>query len=87
MLQMFGWSKKHIFFCPFKEREDASFKNFPENFSAVTAILDGKAIPLRQFNATYAATLYPTPLVKADYMCYKHKPAMISMLFQVSKVS
>lgn len=80
---MLNWYSQHIFFRTFQDRQQASFKNFPRKFSGVTLILDGKAIPLRRFDNQLALTLYETPLTKAGYMCYKHKPARISMLFQV----
>lgn len=80
---MRGWYKEHIYFRDYEQRRLASIANFPKKFSKVTLILDGKAIPYRRFNAVMATTLHGEPLTKTDYMCYKHKPAMLSLLFQV----
>jgi hypothetical protein len=67
----------------YEEQEEAVFVEFLHNFSSVNLIVDGKAILLRRFDSDLALVRYEEPLVKKDYMCFKHKPACISMLFQV----
>jgi hypothetical protein len=67
----------------YKEQEEAAFIEFPQKFSLVTLIVDGKAIQLCCFGSNLSLVRYEEPLVKNDYMCFKHKPACISKMFQV----
>jgi len=80
---MENWEDKHVYFRDIAERKAAAIKRFPRRFSAVTLILDGKAFPLRAFCQANANNLYYRKMERADYMCYKHKPATTSMLLQI----
>jgi hypothetical protein len=81
---MSTWADEHIKFGSVQERKEASKKKWPRKYNAVTLLIDGKVFPIRSFNKIKAASLYlPEVLVKKDYMCYKHKPPLCSMLLQV----
>jgi hypothetical protein len=84
-LQLGDWYNTHICFGSVEDRKKSAKKNFPAKFSGITLILDGKVFPIRQFSRNDATTLYlPEVLTRKDYMCYKHKPPICSMLLQVN---